>query len=197
MVRTTTLVATAALAAVIGLAGCGSDGPGPRSGASTSPSGADSTTPAPSPASRSGLSREHPGRLELVRADDLPTKGRCVPAPGRGLVCGPDGTSYRFDPDRVATVGVMDARVAPTPQGSGDWSVRLALGPAGTKVLGRLTRAAARTHESVLLMVPGSRRVLVAARVQAPIEAGILEIGGGFDRARAGGIVKLVTATGG
>ena len=207
MRRTTQLAVTAALGTAIGLTGCGKDNPRADTSATSSPttdsptSASPSTTttsptPAPSPTQTARLSRAHPGRLELVRADGFVTKGTCKSAPKQGVVCGPGGQGYRFDPGRVHVVGVVRAR-AMLPLAGGTWAIRLSLGPVGTRTFAKLTRTAARTHESAVLLVPGSRRVVVAAQVQNTISDGEVEISGDFDRAKANRIVKLVTATAG
>lgn len=206
MRRTTQLAVTAALGTAIGLTGCGKDDPRADTGATSSPTSASPTsaspttttspTPAPSRTQTGRLSRAHPGRLELVRADAFVTKGACTAAPKQGVVCSPDETGYRFDPHRVQVVGVVRARAVP-PQSGDSWSIRLSLGPVGSRRLATLTRTAARTHESAVLMVPGTRRVVVAAQVQNTISDGEVEISGDFDRAKANRIVKLVTATAG
>lgn len=207
MRRTTSLaaVSAAALATIMILSGCGGD---PKTGgsAASSPSSAGlpptsprTSTPSPTyrPTQSSTLGRDHPGRLELVRADELPTaEGRCTAAPKQGVVCSPDGRRYRFDPERVQVVGVVSAR-ARAGQTPAAWVVDLQFGPVGTRALAKLTRAAVNTHESALLMVPGTRRVVIAARVQSEIRDGNIEISGGYTAAGATRIVSLVTATAG
>ncbi len=204
MRRTTQLAVTAALGTAIGLTGCGKDHPKADTSATSSPSTDSPTsaspsttttspTPTPSPTQTARLSRAHPGRLELVRADAFVTKGACIAAPKQGVVCSPDGTGYRFDPNRVQVVGVVGARASP-PQSVDSWAIQLDLGPVGSRRLATLTGTVPRT---LLLMVPGSRRVLVAAQVQSQIRNGQLEVTGAYSRASATRIVKLVTATAG
>lgn len=196
MRRTTVLAVVATVTAVLGLTGCGKADQKPDPG-----SAGESSTPAtstnPGPTTASTLSRAHPGRLELVRADVLVTKGPCRSEPVKGLVCS-DGRSYRFDPGRVRVVGVVSARSmsldSTTPPA---WSIALQLSPAGTRAFAKLTRAAASTHESALLMVPGTRRVLIAADVQSEIRDGSVQISGGYTEARATRVVNLITATAG
>ena len=195
-----TTIAAAALAGALLLSGCGgadtstggqSSSPSPRATAA-SPSATPSSDAVTSP-----VSAGNPGVLELVTADPAVGQGTCRARPREGAVCAPGfRQALRFQPQDVRRAGVVGV-VAVRQPGGGSWVVTLTFSRSGRTALTRVTTAAQRANEVVVLMVPGSRKVVVAVQVDQPIRVGKVQVSANLSRSRAVRIVNLVTRTAG
>ncbi len=193
-------MAAATVTGALLLAGCGGSGTPAPADPSTSggPSVASESTGAAAPAGApvtSPVSSGNPGVLELVTADEAPISGRCRPQPRAGLVCAGPRRALRFQPESVRRARVV--AVGATTQQAGDWVVTIRFGPVGSRALTRVTKVAAATRETVVVMVPGTRKVILAASVAEPIRGGNVQVSDHYSRSQAARIVNLVTKTAG
>jgi hypothetical protein len=191
-------MAAATMAGALLLSACGStDTPADDPSTSPSPS-ATSESPSAAPGTdapvTSPVSTGNPGVLELVTADEARISGRCRPQPRAGLVCAGPRKALRFQPESVRRARVV--AVGATGQ-AGDCVVTIRFGPVGSRVLTRVTRTAAATRETVVVMVPDSRKVILAASVAQPIRGGNVQVSDRYSRSQAARIVNLVTKTAG
>ncbi len=193
-----TTIAAVTLAGAVLLSGCGGADPTSERSSTPDPSAATGSPSAPGPVSSpvtSPVSTGNPGVLELVPADEAPISGRCRPQPRNGLVCAGPRRALRFQPGAVRRARVVAAGA--TEQQAGDWVVTIRFGPVGRRALARVTGTAASTHETVVGMVPGTRKVILAASVSQSIRGGNVQVSDRYTRSQAAEIVNLVTKTAG
>jgi preprotein translocase subunit SecD len=177
-----------AVAAVVALAGCGTDRPAAEPTDGTSAPSNTTRVPAAKIQFRRVIT-EDPARAEFA-AFTCPEDGvTTVAASERDLACDDEGNKYLLA--AAAYDGSAVSASAVIPEGLANWSVNVKLDSQGARAMTKLSTDSAGTGELVAFVVDGV--VLSATAFDGVVTTGELQITGGLDEKSATALAERLS----